>query len=226
MKPATLATPRLLALLAPLLLLAGCVTTPPRPDGARTGPFHTPANVRAADYFPEEIRRVALLPCASGGPRLAETTLADLDRVLATNLVASARAEVVPVSRQRLRTLAGRPAVDSTAVLPADLVARVLAETGADALVFVDVTAHSAYPPLVLGLRARLVRPGDDQTVWNFDNLFSAARPEVANSARAHALGRETATRSPADLSHAALQNPLMFADYAADAMWSTLPPR
>lgn len=225
MKP----TPRLLRLLlAPALLALAACGSLPRQDSARTGPFYTPANVRAEDRLPENIRRVALLPCASADSRLTDASLRELDPILAATLTRAARAEIAPVSRESLARLGGRPGLLSTAVLPRDLLARVAAETGADAVVFVDVTAYSPYPPLVLGLRARLVEIDGDtpEALWHFDNVFTAADPAVVNSARAHVLRRAAASTSPGDLSHTVLQNPLAFADYAAAAAWSTLPPR
>lgn len=221
--------PRLLRfLLAPALLALAACGSMPRKDGALAGPFYTPANVRAADRLPEGVLRIALLPCASADTRLAETTLRELDQALATALARAARAEITPVARESLPRLGGRPGLLSTSVLPADLLARVAAETGAGAILFVDVTAYSPYPPLVIGLRARLLEIGGGSTeaLWHFDNVFTLADPAVVNSARAHVLRRAAASTGPGDLSLTILQNPLMFADYAAEATWATLPAR
>lgn len=208
---------RLALILGATLLLAACGTIP-KSDGARSGPFYTPANVRAVDRLPAGLRRIVLLPCAAGDPRLTETTLLDIDRLLASTLTASARAEIV--------TIPNRARILSSASLPAGFLDRVARETGADAVLLVDVTAYSPYPPLVLGLRARLVEPGAVKNLWNFDNVVSTADPAVVNSARAHALRRTAASGAPGDLSHAVLQNPLAFAGYVCEATWQTLPPR
>lgn len=221
----TFRLPSALSLLGLSLLLGGCSVIP-RPDGAVHGPFYVPANVHGVERMPDTVRRVALLPCAGADPVLTESTLRDLDRALAASLVASARAEVAAVSREDLPRLGARRGVLSTGALPPDLLARVASETGADAVLFVDVTAYSPYPPLVLGLRSRLVELSSGKSLWNFDNLFSANIPAVANSARAHIRGRSSATLNPADFSYTALQNPLAFADYATAALWATLPPR
>ncbi len=219
----------LLASLAALVTAPGCATVQKRADPARTGPFFTPANVRAADTLPADITRIVLLPVAAAAPGLSDTTLRELDEALAAALVESARAEVTPISRERLSRLAGRPALRSTDALPPDLPAKLAAETGADAVLFVDLTTYSPYPPLRVGLRARLVRLDPlafADPLWSFDNVFSAADPAVTNSARAHALLREKSAPGPGDLSHAILQNPRTFADYVAGATWATLPPR
>jgi hypothetical protein len=206
--------------------LTGCTSLIPKPDAALTGPFYTPANVRKIERMPETIHRIALLPCAAVGPRLASDTLGQLDRVLGDALTRAARAEITQVPRDRLALLTGRPELASTSVLPAELLPRIAADTGADAILFVDVTAYSPYPPLVFGLRARLVDAKDGSSLWNFDNVFTAADPTVVNAARAHSLGRTTSTATPADFSYTVLQNPLTFADYASAATWKTLPAR
>ncbi len=209
------------------LLLAGCETLPlSKPDGARTGPFYTPSNVRAAARLPESVRRIVLLPCGAADLRITEDTLRDLDRSLAAALTRSARAEISTLDRATLGRIAGRPNLLSTSVLPADFLARVSAATGADAVLFVDVTAYSPYPPLVLGLRGRLIETKEAVSLWNFDNILSTTDPAIVNSARARALKSTAGGSTPGDRSHAVLQNPLAFADYVADTAWATLPPR
>lgn len=209
------------------LLLAGCDTLPvAKPDGARTGPFYTPANVRAAARLPDTVRRIVLLPCGAADPRITEDTLRDLDGILAAGLTRSARAEISTLDRETLDRFSGRPNLLSTSLLPADFLNRVVAQTGADAVLFVDVTAYSPYPPLVLGLRARLVEAQAAAPLWNFDNIVSTADPAVVNSARARALRGTRTASTPGDRSHTVLQNPLAFADYVSDVAWNTLPPR
>lgn len=216
---------RLLAFTALLPLLSACSSVTLKPDPARTGPFYAPANVRKVDRLPASVRRIALLPCASAGPRLTEDTLGQLDRTLATTFTATARAELVPVSRETLARLFGRPAYVSTDPLPHEFLNRVASLAGADAVAFVDITGYSPYPPLSVGLRARLVTP-DGGALWHFDDLFTASEPAVVNAARAHVLGRTTTTGAPTDLSRTILQNPAAFSDYVATAVWNTLPPR
>ncbi|MET0262918.1 MAG: hypothetical protein ABW223_08465 [Rariglobus sp.] len=218
--------PRLLLLTSALLTLAACKSPLPKRDPALTGPFYTPTNVQAVPLFPVAVRRVALLPAASNDPKITEETLRALDRTLVNTLTRSARAEVATVPRDVLVRITGRSSILSTAVLPADFMKRVAAETGADGVVFVDVTTASAYPPLVLGLRSRLIDMASGQPLWHFDNVFSATDPTVVNSARAHNIQRTSASASPGNLTYTVLQNPLSFADYVSTATWATLPPR
>jgi hypothetical protein len=216
---------RFLSAACAVLLFAGCGVVP-KPDPARTGPFYTPANVRGVDRLPTSVTRIALLPCAPAAQGVSDDTLRDLDRVLAAALTRAARAEITPVDPVTFARLTGHPRMVSTAILPSDFLARIATQTGADALLLVDITTYSPYPPLSLGLRARLIDIKTGVSLWNFDNILSTATPAVVNSARAHHLGRTPATMTPGNLSYSVLQNPLMFADYVAHATWATLPPR
>jgi len=206
-----------------LPLLAGC-RTPSEFDSARTGPFFLPTNFQAAARIPEEIRRVVVLPVADDG-RLPEDTLDNLDTTLQTALGHAQRFELVPLSRPACARLAGARAIRSVDALPHDFLTRLIADYAADAVLFVDVTSYSPYPPLALGLRAKLVRTDNHGILWAFDTIFSATDQAVANAARRHWL--DTAPPgTPADFSTTALQSPQRFAAYAATAAFATLPPR
>ena len=205
--------------------LTGCNSLP-QLDGAYVGPFYTPANVHGSVRLPTELRRIVILPSAADGPALSESTLDAIDSALRTTLTQAARAEISPLSRDVLGQLAGRRQVVSTSLLPSNFTAFLAEKTGADAVLFVDITAYSPYPPLVLGLRAKLIDLKTGDIIWAFDNLFSAADEKVANSARRYLLVSKGTTGTPADLSYTVLQNPARFANYAAAAAWTTLPPR
>ncbi len=216
-----------ITLLAALLAgLCGCAQLPKR-DGAKAGPFYTPANISSIPALPPHIRRVLLLPVSAQGLAITEENLSRLDATFLAELNRTARFEVVTLSRDQLARLTGARQIDSTSPLPPGFIDRLLNiynDYAADALLFVDLTAHSAYPPLQLGLRAKLAHIRDSDILWAADLHFSAADPAVANSARRHAL---TLTRSAhTDLSHTILQNPTRFAGYAAAATFETLPPR
>jgi len=213
-----------LALLA--LLLAACSALPRR-DGAVQGPFYAPANVTGLPKIPADIRRVAILP-VWGGPDVSPETLATLDAVCQAELNRTAKFEVVPISRQSLANLTGARQLSSVDKLPPVLLEKLLNihnPYGADAVLFIDVTAYSPYTPLTLGLRAKLARTSNSEIIWAADNLFASAEPAVANAARLHAekLGTD---RGPTNLSHTILQNPERYAGYVAAATFATLPPR
>lgn len=218
-------TPRI-AVLALFCLLAGCSALPKR-DGALVGPYFTPANVKTLAKMPAEIRRVVVLP-VSGGPTLTEETLLSLDSVCQSELNRTGRFEVVPLTRDALAAISGVRQINSVEHLPVALLDKLLNiynSYGADAILFIDVTTYSPYPPLKLGLRTKLARVSDGEIIWATDNVFNAAEIPVANSARHHAESLGT-DRGRTDLSHTILQNPQRFAGYVASATFLTLPPR
>jgi len=207
--------------------IAGCSSVLPKPDGAVAGPFYTPVNVKGIAKIPADVRRVIVLPVA-GGPALTEDTLLKLDAICQGELNRTARFEVVPLSRNALAEITGVRQISSVDKLPAVLIDKlfnIYNSYGADAVLFVDVTTYTAYPPLVLGLRTKLARVTDGEIIWAADNVFAAAEPAVANSARHHALALGS-DRGQVNLSHTILQNPQRFAGYVAAATFLTLPPR
>lgn len=217
---------RITALTLLALALAGCSALPKR-DGAVSGPFFTPTNVTAKVKIPAEVRRVVVLPVA-GSAALTEETLTALDSVCQTELSRTGKFEVVPISRDALAAITGSRQISSVEKLPPVLIDKlfnIYNPYGADAILLIDVTAYSAYTPLVLGLRTKLARVTDGDIIWSADNIFSAAEPAVANSARHHAEALGT-DRGRTNLSHTILQNPQRFAGYVAAATFQTIPPR
>jgi hypothetical protein len=205
---------------AVLLMLAGCATTVFR-DPIHSGPFYAPVN-HVGDASLGGIRRVVLLPVWSGQVASIETA-AQLDATMVAALQREQRFEVVTYSREAMRRRFHAESLSAAATLPHDLGSMLQRETGAEAVMFVDLTSYSPYRPLGIGLRAKLATINGDRLVWSFDDAFSALNPAVANSARRHFVG--TNGRLPADLTPSVLQSPDRFAAYAASAMFATLPP-
>ena len=211
--------------LAALLGLTGCIS-PPVHDSARRGPFFTPANHAGDAQLPANLRRVVLLPVAGGSAADAESAAA-FDPIFIAELQKQNRFEVVSLTREDALRRFRTPEFLSTAALPHDFLAMLKREHAADAVMFVDVTAYKAYRPLVLGVRAKLALldpEAEVRLVWTFDNVFAAADPAVANSARHHFLDSDRGG-IPADLTPAVLQSPSRFAAYVAAATFATLPP-
>lgn len=204
------------------LLVAGCMT-PAINDPARIGPFFTPINFVGEANLSADLRRIVLLPVCGGDVAPAETAAA-LSPVFAAALQRQNRFEVVTLSRDECRRRFGVEEISSTAALPREIMTILRRDFAADGVLFVDFTVFRGYRPLTLGLRAKLAALKDSRLVWSFDTVFSADNPAVANSARHHFLlsdGRGV----PGDLSPAVLQSPSRFAEYAAAAMFVTLPP-
>lgn len=205
-----------------LLVLAGCESVPDRLAVDPLTPSYQPANVAGPELLPIDVRRVALLPAWSGRPLDAHSR-DNINRAFTVALTRAARFEIVPVSASDLETWVKVPTVGSTTAIPANLFSALREQLGADAVLFVDVTHYSPYPPLAIGLRTRLIRLSDGADLWATDELFDASRAGTAAGARRHHLLGESA---PADLSPTALQSPARFVSYAADTLVATLPPR
>jgi hypothetical protein len=122
--------------------------------------------------------------------------------------------------------LVGVRQVDSTGVLPHNLFEQIQRATEADAILLIDVTALSSYPPLKVGLRAKLFEFGSAELLWAFDDVFDATQPSVQNAARRHYLEGSDYLLMTADRSPVVLQSPSRFAAYVARTMFRSLPPR
>lgn len=209
------------AAMAVLLAAGGCANPLVR-DGSRDGPFFTPVNHVGVPSL-TGIRRVVVLPIWSAelAPR---ETLMELDRVLLTALVEQNRFEAVTLSRHECQARFGVEALASTSALPSDFLARLRDAFGAEAVLFTDLTAFSAYNPMTIGLRAKLAPIDHPWLAWAFDEVFSTANPAVANGARRH-VRRLEPVRLPGESLAVPLHSPSRFASYAAAAMFSTLPP-
>lgn len=221
-KAALLSSAALLAVLA-MLVLGGCMH-PPAGDSARIGPFHAPLNVVGEVQLPPTLRRIVLLPVAGGTIATAESVAA-LNPVFLAALQKENRFEIVALTREELLHRFRTPELRSTATLPHDFMAILQREHAADGVMFIDLTVYKPYRPLVLGVRAKLAVLGDDaRLVWTFDNVFSAADPAVANSARHFFLDSDHRD-IPADLTPSVLQSPSRFAAFVAAQTFATLPP-
>ena len=216
------AHPFAVVLLGSLLLAAGCESVPDRLAVNPLTRSYEPTNVAGPDYLPVDVRRVALLPVWSSRPVDAQS-LESLDRAFNVALTRAARFETIPVSRPQMRDWFKQASLGSTDALPANLFAQLREHLAADAVLLVDLTHYSPYPPLAIGLRTRLIRLDTGATLWATDELFDAALAATAAGARRHHL---QGADGPADLSPTALQSPARFALYAADTLVGTLPAR
>ena len=210
--------------LAALLVLSGCANQAGFSDPLHKGPFYAPKNFSAAQNLPATLRRVVLLPAYAGEVASPETAAA-LDHALFGALQKQARFEVVPLSREDSLRWFGAAEFSSVSALPHDYIAQIAAKFAADAVVFVDLTAFKPYRPLAVGFHAKLATVSDIRLIWTFDETISAEDPAVANRARHNYLHTDRGDQ-PIDLSHSVLQSPGRFAEFAAEAMFETLPAR
>lgn len=170
------------------------------------------------------MRRVLVLP-AAGTAQMTEETLVAIDEQVNATLTRTSKFETVSITREEFKQMFGQTALASVAELPNGFFEKLAKNYGTDAVLFTDITTYSPYPPLSIGVRQKLARTSDRVIWWAADNVFSAADPAVANSARRFAL-KLGADRGPGDLSHTVLQNPSRFAAFAFTETFATLPTR
>jgi hypothetical protein len=202
------------------LALSACSTTPRLAD---QGPVRVPTNVRGPAEWPVGLSRVAVLPAHDATGRLPAEYVVTYDQSWSRALAATQRAEFVAVPRETLVDLAGRETLDSSAALPSLFLRRIAAATGADAVLFLDLTHVSPYPPLSLSFRSRLVLVADGDTLWMADEIFDARDPATARGAR---LDARASAQGAGDPTAAITQSPSRFADHAFRAVAALLPPR
>jgi hypothetical protein len=126
-----------------MLALAGCATLP-MGDTVR-GPVYVPANVhRSIENLPITVRRVALLPATA---RIGEVEASGADAVsgiLLAELQRQHRLEVFHVNRADLARWSGRRDWAVADQLPSDFLDSVRKHTGAEAVLFPEITTYRA----------------------------------------------------------------------------------
>ena len=212
-------------LVGSLFLLAGCSIDHP-PD-IIIGASYVPANVhRDAPKLPSSLRRVAVLPLSTSLEPADDTAAREiLEPILHDELAKIKRFEVVKVSQERLQQRTGRTRWTADEKLPANLLDFLRETYACDAVLFAQVTAFRAYPPLAVGWRFKLVTADGKSTPWGADEMFDAGQPTVVNGAR-HYQQASQRPGGPLDDSHAILNSPRRFGHYSASALLDTLPAR
>lgn len=182
-------SPRILALLCLCTALAGCSNLASRlTDGSRIGPFRSQFNCGGASAeVLQEIRRVAILPTAppeesATGASWKATQL--VHRGLVEEIRAGVPFETVVPRTPQNRPLEGSPVLRTTDAIPSNLLQEVHQQTDADAVLFSSVTAFHPYPPLLVGVKATLVRVEDGTILWQFDDTLNAGDGPTLNDAR------------------------------------------
>jgi len=211
-----------MAVLGLAVLFSGCRTVNKQWD-VPTGPGFQPTNFTSLGPIPASVRRVAVLPLHSD--TWQATQVAPLETSFLAELQKFERFEVISVTRVQMREQFGAETVLSSAALPADVLARLRAAHGADAVLFEDLTYYTPYQPIAIGVRTRLVSTIDGTVLWSFDALFDGAQPSVAVAARDYYLAQGRPAY-PLENSSGIMQSPSRFAKYVAHAMFGTLPPR
>jgi hypothetical protein len=190
------------------------------------GPDHTVRNVfRKGAVLPATLRRVAVLPLSydENNPSVVAGQQVLLP-VLQSELIKAARFELVVVKPLQLQQWTGRDRWDSFEELPPNLLKELVQKTGSDAVLFVHLSRFSAYPPIVIGWRMKLVSNEAD-ILWAVDELFDASEEAVSNSARRY--DRAHVRNNPVlEDSRSILLSPSRFGQYVTHAVLQTLPGR
>jgi hypothetical protein len=213
-----------------LFLLVGCGTTTLAHGEMISGPDHQVSNVHClAPKLPERMRRVAMLPLTAEPGNLDITLGRDsLEPVLQSEFDRLNVFEVIRVTPDQMRQLAGKSAWAATEKLPPDFLSTIKRETGCDAVLFSRLTRFHAYPPMAIGWNLKLVDATDGQVWWAADEMFDLADSQVVNSARRYQLAHQKYYQSNPLLadSRTVLISPRRLGSYSAAALFATLPER
>lgn len=197
--------PLLIGLPALLLALAGCRQTPDQWISPTTRSMAPPAAYNNPAL--QNVRRVALMP-VWGDTQVRDSERETVQAAVRRSLQTLNAFEIVTVSPGFLEHRYSVDAFSTSAELPNALFAQVREETAADAVMFVEITSISSYPPLALGLKARIESLAGRGTLWAFDYFFDANRPRVAATAKRY--------NEPGDPSSGSvLLSPSLFSDFA-----------
>lgn len=172
--------------------------------------------------LPAEFRRVALLPLVADPEMGVSGSLEAIKAAIADELLKTKKFELITMSQDDLRQWAGVGTLSSLDVWPGKL-RESLKEKQIDGVILIELTALKGYPPLALGLKARLVDLPTGKTLWAIDEMFDAAAPEVASAAKRYESGMITTVgkvQSPGTIGI----SPTLFAKYAAYTIFKTLP--
>jgi hypothetical protein len=206
---------------AAALALAGCASLPLPHRHELHESVYAPENFTAVTVLPADVRRVVLLPLDRDGHATPEISR-ELDGIRIASLQQRGRFEVVHLTRAECRRMFGEESFNSAEELPHGFAERVAREFAADAVLLIDLTAHRAHRPLMLGLRAKLATADGVRLLWVFDEIFDASSPAVATAATEHFHD----PKAPVQGGEAALRSPGRFATFATTAMFATIPQR
>lgn len=207
------------------LMISGC--TSPRLERAildrPKGSGYAPDNLYAVDRLAGDIRTVMVLPF--GLETLDQPFMPEVETALVQKLHATGRFHVVHISADDLLQETGYYRYPYDGPIASDMLQLLRKRYRADAVLLTEVTAFRPYKPLVLGMRARLIRLSNYQTLWAVDELFDAGDREVTNGARLYAE-RHLEQAYPLQSSFTPLHSPRRFAGYVGDILYETLPAR
>ncbi len=208
-------------------LLQGCKAVQSLNPKGIYGPGYEPENVHhASSALVPEIRRVAVLPVVAGrSDHNYVSGVQTLEPILYAELTKSGAFEVVQPSEEQWIEWTGAAQWTAEQVLPKDFFENIANETGCDAVLFSKITEYHPYRPIRIGWSVKLVDAKNAEILWAMDEVFDAADPRVAASARRHFSGDEASTMIQAD-NRSVLYSPRRFGKYTAEALIGAMTPR
>jgi hypothetical protein len=205
-------------------LLSGCKSSKSGAEAvARSG---LPRNVyRDAAFLPGSFKRVAVLPIAiAGNDAILQSGAAALEPLYQSELIRSARFEVIAVNPEQCRQWTGRATWVPSDTLPREFFDVLSKATGCDAVMFCQLTRYRPYPPVAVGWRVQLVAGGPVRVMWAVDEVFDGGDPAVAGPARDY-YRVHFATPTGAD-PDSILDSPRRFGQFTLTAVVESLPKR
>ena len=176
--------------------------------------------------MPGAIKRVAILPLTALTDESAMEFGRDtLGPVLVEELGRVRQFELVLVSAEELRAATGRSSWTGEERLPLDFFELLKEKLGVDAVLFARLTQYRAYEPISIGWRLKLLETEEPRILWAVDEVFDARVPGVAAAARRFASQHPESLAGKGD-EEDVLRSPRRFAQYTANAVVATLPPR
>jgi len=202
------------------LLFSACQSTssPPPVSG------HQSANVYASTKeLPRRLQRVALLPVYIS--EYDTQTDNYLDDTYATGLQGQQRFEVVQISRSQMEEWIGKPQVESSSAIPVELFPMIQHQTGAQAVVLVDIYHFQRYQPISVGIRAKLVDLSSGEILWAVDDIYNGGEAAVLQGAREF-QEEQGQNAIPDKLDQSYLYSPRRFSKFVAAALFQSIPQR
>jgi len=196
-----------------LFLLPGC-SSARRIVYTQAAPLASYHDIREGIPF----RRIAMLPLCYER-ETGNSVSSDLDGAFHAELTKTTLFEVIWISRSQMEALTGHRQISSVEALPGGILAQIAVQSGADAVLFTDVTHYFPYLPISVGVRSKLVDVRTGEIRWGFDHLFDSGKPEVAVAARHYYLANSQTNLPVSNDGNSVLQSPSRFAGYAA---WET----
>ena len=207
--------------------LAGCATSSSFDQAVELKPGYSPNNVfQYTPVLPYDLKRVAVLPLACDQNR---TDLLDgcavMAPILQAELIKTKKFEVVPATREVLRSRTGHSTWTGAEILPSTFFDSLRDAYGCDGVLFCQITVFRPYPPLAIGWRMRLVDSRTRQTLWATDEILDAEHQTLPKDPMFYSL-IEPYVEGDSHRGWPLLNSPREFGQYAAAQILATLPAR